>query len=344
MNYNSHDSFKNMIFNQSGVYVEENLYQDTSMNNNTMIIHEENKNSDQKKSKIRQRNSASRSMFMKMGKFLREPIEDPMYAMSNFEADKITKTNKKLNIIGSGAFGDVYTARNKIDGKIYAIKRMHKTKILESGQSLDIVHREISIHTRLIHENIVRAYSHHEDKDYIYLVLEHVNSGTLFELIKNGNGMEEKKAFKYFIQTVSAVNFLHDNNLIHRDLKPENLLLDQNENLKLCDFGWCIDIKDGHRITFCGTYEYMAPEMYQQLPYDFSIDVWTLGILLYELIHGYSPFRASDRDSADESEEKDCSDEIYDNIVSNDLKFVEGISENCLDLVKSKLISYIISF
>ena len=103
--------------------------------------------------------------------------------------------------------------------------------------------------------------------------------------------MDEKTAFKYFIHTASAVLFLHENNLVHRDLKPENLLVDENNNVKLCDFGWCVELSMGNRITFCGTYEYMAPEIIKEKPYNQGIDVWSLGILLYELVHCFSPFR-----------------------------------------------------
>ena len=103
--------------------------------------------------------------------------------------------------------------------------------------------------------------------------------------------MDEKTAFGYFIQTVSAIQFLHSLDLVHRDLKPENLLIDECNNVKLCDFGWCVKLDDQPRNTFCGTYEYMAPEVVKEDPYSKAIDVWSLGVLLYEILHGYSPFR-----------------------------------------------------
>ena len=191
--------------------------------------------------------------------------------------------------------------------------------------------REINIHCKLLHENIVRLYSNHEDDTHFYLIMEYVSKGTLYQMIKINNGLEEKQAFKYFIQVVAAVNFLHENNLIHRDLKPENLLLDENDCVKLCDFGWCVELNIGNRVTFCGTFEYMAPELIKELPYNHAIDVWSLGVLLYELIHGYSPFRA---------QEGHCNEDytqIFKNILRNNLKVEKKISDDCSDLIKKLL-------
>lgn len=270
------------------------------------------------------RQSSGRSLFMKIGEYLKEIIEEPYYEYKNFEIVKGKKA------IGSGAFGEVFLAKHKQDGKTFAIKVMEKNKIIESGASLDIIYREISIHRRVIHENIVRVYSHHETEDSFYLIMDYINSGTLFTIIKKSKGMDEKRAFKYFIQVTSAVFFLHEHNLIHRDLKPENLLVDENDNVRLCDFGWCVDVSTGNRLTFCGTYEYMAPEIIQERPYDNSIDIWSLGILLYELIHGYSPFRA---DCEDEEEEYN---EIFKNIIKYKFKIdKDSISANCKDLINS---------
>ncbi len=80
---------------------------------------------------------------------------------------------------------------------------------------------------------------------------------------------------------------------MHRDIKPENLLIDQFWNIKLCDFGWAAENVNTKRATFCGTYEYMAPEMIFSSSYDYRVDVWALGVLLYEMVHGYAPFKGS---------------------------------------------------
>ena len=275
----------------------------------------------------KQNRKSSVSSFAKQGEVLTRVKFDEYFRFENFEKAKV---GKKLHVLGSGAFGDVYLVKHKLDGKFFAVKKMDKEKILNSGASLDIVRREIDIHSRLIHENIVRLYSSHEDEISFFLLLEYANAGTLFGTIKKNKSMDESKAFKYFIQTASALHFLHDNNLIHRDIKPENLLVDANDNIKLCDFGWCIELEIGNRKTFCGTIEYMAPEIIKEMPYDGSIDVWSLGVLLYELLHGYSPFRAQNLDEESEATE------VFKNIIKNQFRIDrKDISDYSKDLIKS---------
>ena len=165
--------------------------------------------------------------------------------------------------------------------------------------------------------------------------MDYAKNQTVFNLIKKNDGMREKVAFKYFIDTVAAINYLHENNMVHRDLKPENLLIDDEGNVKLCDFGWCVELNDKDRSTFCGTYEYMAPEIINESPYSSGIDIWSLGVLLYELIHGYSPFRAkkvvnNDREYV----------EIFKNIVNFNFKIEKEVSPDCADLIKSKSFFY----
>ena len=113
------------------------------------------------------RNSNLKSSFMKSGEYLKEIQNDPLYDFENFE---FLKSNNKNQIIGSGAFGDVLLATNKINNNLYAIKQMTKLKVIQNGESLEIITREIDVHRRLIHENIVKMYSYHEDKEAFYIV------------------------------------------------------------------------------------------------------------------------------------------------------------------------------
>lgn len=127
------------------------------------------------------------------------------------------------------------------------------------------------------------------------MVLEYINGGTLFEKIKTTN-MSKKASCAIFRDVCSAVAAMHANNIMHRDIKvsrivtqPENILLTKNDEAKLCDFGFATIC--GDRKTLCGTYEYMAPEMIQNLTYGKEVDIWALGILLFEMIEGVSPFQ-----------------------------------------------------
>jgi len=151
--------------------------------------------------------------------------------------------------------------------------------------------REVEIHKTLKHENIIRLFTSLEDENYIYLVLEYAAQGNLFYTIRNKKRLTEDEAFYYFIQTCAGIYFLHKNGLIHRDIKPENLLIGDQNILKICDFGWCVQSSNTEaRMTFCGTLEYMAPEMIQNLSHNHNLDIWCLGILLFELVHGGAPF------------------------------------------------------
>jgi len=122
--------------------------------------------------------------------------------------------------------------------------------------------REVEIHKKLKHDNIIRLYASVEDEKFIYLILEYASKGNLFFLIRNRKTLTEDEAFFFFIQTCAGIYFLHKNGLIHRDIKPENLLIEEDNILKICDFGWCVELSERQqRNTFCGTLEYMAPEM-----------------------------------------------------------------------------------
>ena len=160
--------------------------------------------------------------------------------------------------------------------------------------------------------------------------MEYAQKGNLYQYIQKKKGISENEAFKYFIQVASAIYFLHKHGYIHRDIKPENILIDDNFDIKLCDFGWCVSIEKGERTTFCGTYEYMAPEMVNDEFYDMGIDIWSLGVLLYEMIHGYSPFRAHNNFVQDA---KSAQVEIFVNIKNNKYTIDKEMSEECIDLI-----------
>ena len=262
------------------------------------------------------------------------------YSLENFTP---IMEGEEIKAIGSGSFGQVYLAVNNIDNKYYAIKHMDKKKLIKILHSLQGIYQEIDIQSRINHPNIVKILYTDEDEDSFDLVMEYAEKGSLFHYIRKSKGLSEFKTFQLFIQVVNAIHFLHENDLIHRDIKPENILLftnhEKNKNngnnvdfiVKLCDFGWCVKLNGQERETFCGTTEYMSPELVDHKEYSKEIDVWSLGILLYEMIHGYSPFRPNKL----KFKEKD----VFDNIKKHNLKFGKKISIEC-----KKLIYHLLAF
>ena len=160
------------------------------------------------------------------------------------------------------------------------------------------------------------------------MVLEYAENGNLYQYMKKNcrYGFEPHTAKRLFEQVCSAVRFMHGTDIVHRDIKPENILLDGELNAKICDFGWSVEIsRDEQRQTFCGTYEYMAPEIFENEEYTSSVDIWSLGVLLYELTHGRSPF-------VEKSVFK-----IYKNILTQEIMFKNGVGEDVKELITAIL-------
>ena len=285
--------------------------------------------------------NGTKSKYIIPGKFHKKINYSQKYSLNNFIP--VNDTNNEIKIIGSGSFGNVYLAKNTLDNKLYAIKHMEKDKLSKLLRSLKGIYREIDIQSRIEHENIVRILYTYEDKESFNLIMEYAPNGNLFHYIRKHKGLSESQTFQLFIQVVNAVYFLHKNDLIHRDIKPENILLfnniDNNDNdnnnkednflVKLCDFGWCVKLDGEERKTFCGTTEYMSPELIEHKIYSKEIDIWSLGILLYEMIHGYSPFRPN-KAKFDEKE-------VFENIKKHNLKFGKNLSDRCKKLIYNLL-------
>ena len=250
----------------------------------------------------------------------------PEYDISNFKKEFQGIIPVEL---GTGSYGRVYLVTNKFNNKKYALKVINKNKLMQIYADCRLVHNEVELHSKLNHPNIIKLYNMKETENEIQILLEYAQNGNLFDIIQKNNGLDELKAFEYFIQIVNAVYFLHQNNIIHRDIKPENILIGENDVLKLCDFGWAKELNVNKRATFCGTMEYMAPEIVGSEMYDFSVDIWSLGILLYELIMGHSPFRSKSK--------KDRN--IMIKIKKHDLVFDKdkNISKECIDLINRLL-------
>ncbi|OAY24961.1 CBL-interacting serine/threonine-protein kinase 20 [Manihot esculenta] len=196
-------------------------------------------------------------------------------------------------LLGQGTFAKVYHARNLQSGQSVAIKIINKEKILKGGL-IDQIKREISVMRLVRHPNIVQLYEVMASKNKIYFAMEYVRGGELFNKVAKGK-LNEDVARKYFQQLIGAVDFCHSRGVYHRDIKPENLLLDENGNLKVSDFGlsalWDSRKQDGLLHTTCGTPAYVAPEVITKNGYDGAkSDIWSCGVVLFVLLAGYLPF------------------------------------------------------
>ncbi|KAM0950536.1 putative protein kinase CAMK-CAMKL-CHK1 family [Dioscorea sansibarensis] len=198
--------------------------------------------------------------------------------------------------LGQGTFAKVYYARNIKTTQSVAIKVIDKEKVLKVGL-MDQIKREISVMRLVRHPNIVQLYEVMASKTKVYFVIEYVKGGELFNKVAKGK-LKEDVARKYFQQLIDAVDFCHSRGVYHRDLKPENLLLDENGNLKVSDFGLSAlaesKRQDGLLHTTCGTPAYVAPEVISRKGYDGAkADIWSCGVILFVLLAGYLPFHDS---------------------------------------------------
>ena len=295
-------------------------------NNNLLIktpriINKSYQNTNRKPTKTK--NILVQSPYLIQGIYYKKRNYDEKYNLENFIP---IFEDDKPKVIGGGSFGQVFLVINTKNKKLYAIKHMSKSNLSKKLNSLESIYKEIYIQSRIDHPNILPILYERETNIDFDLVLEYAKGGSLFHYIRRRRYLDENLAFSLFIQVVNAVYFLHKNDLIHRDIKPENILIFDNNIIKLCDFGWCVKLEEGEqRGTFCGTTEYMSPELVNHEEYSKEIDIWSLGVLLYEMVHGYSPFRP-DKPNFNAKD-------VINNIRMHRLKFNKNISQRCRDLI-----------
>ncbi|KAM0935332.1 putative protein kinase CAMK-AMPK family [Dioscorea sansibarensis] len=200
--------------------------------------------------------------------------------------------NYKLGkTLGIGSFGKVKVAEHALTGHKVAVKILNRRKI-KNMEMEEKVRREIKILRLFMHPHIIRLYEVIETHSDIYVVMEYVKSGELFDYIVEKGRLQEEEARHFFQQIISGVEYCHRNMVVHRDLKPENLLLDSKRNVKIADFGLSNIMRDGHFLkTSCGSPNYAAPEVISGRLYAGpEVDVWSCGVILYALLCGTLPF------------------------------------------------------
>ncbi|KAH8256471.1 hypothetical protein KR032_009426, partial [Drosophila birchii] len=225
------------------------------------------------------------------------------------ELNKQVSIEEKYNLhglLGTGAFSEVRLAESKeTPGDHFAVKIIDKKALKGKEESLEneirVLRRFSANHfdgkcpngRRLTHPNIVQLLETYEDKSKVYLVMELVTGGELFDRIVEKGSYTEKDASHLIRQILEAVDYMHEQGVVHRDLKPENLLYysaEDDSKIMISDFGLSKMEDSGIMATACGTPGYVAPEVLAQKPYGKAVDVWSIGVISYILLCGYPPF------------------------------------------------------
>ena len=239
-----------------------------------------------------------------------------------------------LKVVGRGSFGKVYMVRRKSDGEIYAMKTLKKDFIIKTNQ-VQNTKTERDIMTLIDHPFVVKLHNAFQSSETLYFVTDFLNGGELFYHLCNEIRFSEDRARFYAAQLVLALEHLHENGIIYRDLKPENVLLDSDGHLKITDFGLSklkLEQRDSQTNTFCGTPEYLAPEIIIGKGHNYAVDWWSLGMLLYEMISGINPFKQISQQAGPQSRHL-----ILKRIIETDVDILPGFSSKAGNLLRGLL-------
>lgn len=210
---------------------------------------------------------------------------------------------ERLKVLGDGSYSVVVAARHRPSQQIVALKELSRRRLRELNLEKQL-QWEINVHRTLRHPNVVRMLSYYVTPQTVVLVLEMCPRGTLLQKLRSmpAGRFDERRAARYVRQAARALVYLHGHGIAHRDLKLENILLDARGVARLGDFGWSRVVAppagegaqgrgdDAGRLTVCGTLDYLSPEMLRGMPHTFKTDVWSLGVVLAEMLSGTPPF------------------------------------------------------
>jgi len=249
-------------------------------------------------------------------------------ASSGSRSGKVTIRDFELiKVIGKGSFGKVLLVRRKKSKKLYAMKILDKQNIMKRNQ---IVHTltERRVLGQIKHPFIVTLHFAFQTKTRLHFVLDYCSGGELFFHLGRCGRLRESLACFYAAEISLALGYLHGKGIVYRDLKPENILLDDGGHVRLADFGLSKEgITGGTSGTgsFCGTAEYLAPEILNRTGHGFGVDWWALGMVLYEMLTGIPPWYSRDRD------------ELFARVRSAEIEFPSHVSDNARSIIRGFL-------
>jgi len=274
-------------------------------------------------------------------------------SLSKYIKDYYKKNNKYPNtdlnfylygrLIGQGAFGKVNIGLNILTGRVVAIKSFNKKNVNKNGDNMKKILYETNLMKKLNHPNITKILEMFEDDEYILIAMEYINGGNLFSFVKKRRKLSEKTAKFLFKQIILGIKHIHSQKIVHRDIKLENILIDLNNNIKICDFGIGRILSSSKQMLHdkCGTPMYMAPEILlssKSKGYEgFPVDIWSAGISLYIMLSGTLPFNLKNNESSSIDEENNNNIELQYSIINKEPKKIEKISDEARDLLKGLL-------